>query len=559
MAITHRARSGAGNQAIRDTASCKAWLATLSPPDSADSLARIEEVMADIGQGTLASEVRMDLADCIRTVIFKALRDRVRDGEFRSIPIAPAEAEVIWLLIDATQALRDLYEAMITRLPAEATKAVQGAGGHAAVPSRKEALHRAIDLNAHILVLHLRMRVAVPDPLWERHCRLGQLVRDLECQDDEFGESTVATLTANCRTAFLTPVLVALADPTQLSAPEFQGALDMALHGGKKAGFRIDAVTSEVPTARPQGNPGPVIPLAGGTHQVRLDTVKLIKGLERRSLLLAEGKTPHRVGLSSEIPPAIAKALLVSLARRWAPAVLASIDFPEQVWRESVSEFALAVADLTGSGDGARSPKSAAPTYDYMRIRDDALTRSKGEVDRERVFRLLDDAETWNVTGETADSILFMRRHSKPRIGLSQLIGVKLGGRPGPIPFLLGSIAGLQQGIHENEQGVARPTSTHLVRIRLLQGVPMLIRASGEGIELDPAFLMMPKNADDEVDTTLDRIRTDPGSFSMVLPHMAFRTGRVLRVVIQGRVENMRLEALVARGSDFDQSSLAIP
>src|SRR5208282_2256407 len=114
------------------------------------------------------------------------------------------------------------------------------------------------------------------------------------------------------------------------------------------------------------------------------------------------------------------------------------------------------------------------------------------EVERARIERILDGAETWSLIGETPDSALCMRRAIRPRLSLGQLVGLKLGGKAGPTPFLLGSVQGLQQGINDNSEGVARPALTHLIRVRFLPGLPQLVKASVDQVEVDWVYLLSP-------------------------------------------------------------------
>lgn len=547
--------------AIQDASACKAWLATFAAFENADNLRRVAEFIGELMEGQIAPARKYEVIDRVRVGLYSAARERVRDNDLRTVPLTSAESEPVWALIDTLEDLREAYELLITRLATASAGVVPALNGASpseagSPPSKITALHRALDLNAHVLVLYSRMRVAVPERLWDQHCRMGQLARQLGCQNEKIGDPLRATLTETCREAFNIPLLLALADPTMLSQQEFTAAYACASRWAGKVGYRIDSAAERGSApARPSSNPGPVIPLCANEHQVRLDTQRALKSVQRRLDLLEAGSTPQSIGLGDTVGTAAARALLKGLMRRWGAIMPESIDFPEQLWRPSPSEFALAVTGLSQVTDSLyRQGPPAAQTspYDYHRMRDDALTRSQGEIERARIDRLIEDAETWSVVGETPDSALCMRRHSRPRLSLGQLVGLKLGGKVGPIPFLLGSVHGLQQGINDNSQDVARPASTHMVRIKLMPGLPQAVRAAVDQVELQWVYLLIPNAPGTSNESIWDQARADPENYSLVLPLAAFRPARTMRVVAGGLATALRLEELVTRGLDFD-------
>lgn len=549
--------------AIQDAQACKSWLSTVVPADTPDNLRRIAECIGEVMEGPLAPARKFEILDRIRVVLYGLMRERVRDPEFRAVPLMGNEAEPAWALIDTVEDLREGFELLIPRLgdaPREAGLPAQQPGRDQAVAplaTKVMALHRALDCNAQVLVLYQRLRVAVPDRLWDQHCRMGQLARQLGVSNDEVEDPLHASLTETCREAFNVPLLIALADPTMLAPAEFLAAYACALRWAAKVGFRIDSAAElGSPPTRPANNPGPVVQLASNEHQVRLDTQRVLKSVERRVGLLDEGNTPHSLGLGDAISVSASRTLLHGLMRRWGTVMPESIDFPEQLWRPSPSEFGLAAIGAAQVRDGPHRTTATSASnvvYDYTRARDDALTRARGDIERAQLDRMLDESETWSVVGELPDSVLCMRRQVRPRLNLGQLIGLKLGGKAGPIPFLLGSVQGLQQGIDDNSRGVARPALNHLVRVKLIAGLPLAVRAALDQVEIEPAYLMSPNAAPGDEDIPIwDRVRAAPESYALVLPAASFRPARTLRVVADGLATVLRLDGLVQRGLDFD-------
>ncbi|MGA2550976.1 MAG: hypothetical protein ABSF50_12575 [Burkholderiaceae bacterium] len=547
--------------ALQDATACKTWLATLTPPDSIDNLKRIAECIGEVMEGPLAPARKYEVIDRIRVVLHSQVSERIRDTEYRAVPLMTNEAEPVWALIDTAEDLREAYEVLIARLGDQPFETVSGNQGReertVPVATKLMALHRALDTNALVLVLYMRLRVAVPDRLWDQHCRMGQLSRQLGVPNEQVTDPLHASLTETCREAFNLPILLALADPTMLSPAEFHAAQFCSLRWSSKVGFRIDSAAElGSPPVRPTGNPGPVVQLASNEHQVRLDTQKVLQSIERRIILLNEGNSPASLGLGDSISVSASRTLLNGLLRRWGKVMPESIDFPEQFWRPSLSEFALAAIAAAQAPDTQRrsiiTSTSASVTYDYTRMPDDSLTRTKGELERERIDRMLEEAETWSVVGELPDSILCMRRHVRPRLNLGQLVGLKLGGKAGPIPFLLGAVQALQQGVNDNSQGMARPASTHLVRIRLIPGLPQAIIAAHDQVEVEPSYLLVPNAALSDDVPIWDRVRAAPTQYSLVLPAATFRPARTMRIVAEGLATVIRLDELVNRGLDYD-------
>jgi hypothetical protein len=566
-------RSEAGNTKtalanIVDAQRARAWLATVVPLESGNNLELVAELIGELMEGSVPAERKYHVLEPLRASLCGILVERVRSIEYRSVPLSTSDAEQMWGLIDTVESLREGYEFLITRLgDAPIAALVNGRDVKMEVeppPTRVMALARALDINAQVLLFYMRMRVAVPERLWDQHCRLAQLARQLKCHSDVVDDPLKVSLAETPRAAFNVPILVALADPTALTPQEFQALVNCAVRWGGKVGYRIDSA-SELGTLpqRPAINPGPMVSLASDEHLVRLDTQKLLQSVARRIEYLDEGKSPQSIGLGEAIAQTVARTLLVDLLRHWGTVSPESIEFPDQNWRPSPSEFALAVVGLAAPLSSASAGGSVQPeggsSYDYLRMRDDALTKGADEVERNQILSLLEDAETWSVVGETADSVLCLRRHIRPGLSLGHVVGVKLGGKVSNVPFLLGAVQGLQQGINDDHEGVARPASTHLVRVRLLPGMPRVVKAAVDQVELDGVFLMLPGNDPTaSIENVWDRARQTAQGFSLVMPLATFRPGRIVRVVAGGLAAVVRLEDLMSRGLDFDQASFTL-
>ncbi len=597
---------------IVDGAGAKTWLAGMSQPGSIASLLEIAEVLDALGARgeehgapALPPQRKFAIAERIRGVLVHVLVERAREDSFAAVPLADELSLRFWPAIDAACALRDAYAWLVSQLPETsieigvAQQPSDGSGSSAATAfsfSRIDALQRALDVNAQAMLVIQRARWPVPASMWERHCTLGQLVRDLDCQDIEITDAQRTSATRTCRAAFVLPIMVALADPASRSAVEFDVIRMAAQRWSKKMGFRIErrsganagAVNADAinAPARPIPNPGPSVAL--GNFMLRFDTQSAIQSIDKRIEALDEGKLPREVGIGDSLRPQAARELLLSLRQRWGSVAPPDIAAPDRTWRGAPNESkVLAMVGMPGRDDAFHENDLGAisqlgrgqDTYAYQRMKLGGITRPREVVESDRIEQLLASAETWTLAAESPDAIRCVRKQSKPRIGLNRLVGLKLGARDQAAPFLLGWVEAIQGTTLEDDERRVRHTSAHSVRVRLAPGVPQILRASIDDAELACAFLLMPgagglraapvcrsgafvpMQSDGGLQANSLQVqdsdgwhdvRAAPREYGLVLPHATFRPLRLVRAVREGVLAVLRLEELLMRGADFD-------
>jgi|GEM_PF-1966111 len=587
---------------IADGAGAKAWLAGMSQPGSVDSLLEIVDVLEALGargeEGVTARlhpQRKYVIAERIRSVLLPVLWERARDDAFASLPVNAEFTRVFWTTIDATVALRDCYAWLVSQLPDaidSAEFAVGAKEAHGEAPpgvyvSRTEALQRALEVNAQAMIVMQRARWTVPMAFWERHCVLGQLVRDLDCQDLEINDAMRMSSTKTCRAAFILPVMVALADPASRSPAEFDVIRMAAQRWSAKMGFRIEPkADSAQPLGRPIANPGPTVAL--DSFVLRFDTQSTMSSIDKRLAALLQGKTPREVGIGDALRPQAARDLLQSLRLRWGAVAPADLGSPDRIWRQSPPDTQLLVvvtmprASAHQATDlGALNPVSrGAQTYAYHRHKSGDITKPRTMIESERVEQLMANAETWSMIAEAPDAFRCIRRHGKPRLVLQRLVAVRPASNEPGVPFLIGWVDALTSMTIDRDGEQRGHTDAHHVRVRLAPGLPIIVRASVDEGELDYAFLLVPRVGEElpqlkivppgsffpmQSDASIEaravdrehgdswkRAREVPRDYTLVLPHATYRAGRVLRVVRDGSLAVLRLEELVMRGADFD-------
>ena len=315
---------------IVDGPAAKAWLARMAQPASTDNLAEIRQVLETLGaQGAqdrvaaLTAERKFAIADRIRGVVLPLLGDRAREDRFTVLPLDDDFSQHFWAAVNAATALRDVYAWLVSQLPEvparpepsigddrDATPDATPAAHH--FVTRVGALHRALDVNAYVMLCVQRARWAVPAVLWERHCTLGQLVRDLDCQDIEVSDALRVSATKTCRAAFVLPVMIALADPSVRTGVEFEMIRMAAQRWSAKVGFRLEKRSDgAAPPARPVVHPGPTVTL--GACVLRFDTQSALHSIDKRLEALAEGRSPREAGIGDSLRPQVARDLLLVL------------------------------------------------------------------------------------------------------------------------------------------------------------------------------------------------------------------------------------------------------
>ncbi len=596
---------------IVDGAGAKTWLAGMSQPGTVANLLEIAEVLnalgargEESGAPALPPQRKFAIVERIRGVLVNVLVERSREDSFAALPLADELSLRFWAAIEAASALRDAYAWLVSQLPETSVEIgvaqqPSDGSGAAAVPalslSRVDALQRALDINAQAMLVIQRARWPVPASMWERHCTLGQLVRDLDCQDIEITDAQRTSATRTCRAAFVLPIMVALADPASRNAVEFDVIRMAAQRWSRKMGFRIErrsggyagAVNADAinAPARPVPNPGPSVAL--GSFMLRFDTQSAIASIDKRIEALDGGKLPREVGIGESLRPQAARELLLSLRQRWGSVAPPDIASPDRAWRSAPTESkVLAIVGMPGR-DGAFHETDLGAvsqlgrgqdTYAYQRMKHGGITRPREAVESDRIEHLLASAETWTLAAESADAIRCVRKHAKPRISLNRLIALKLGTREQAAPLLLGWVEAIQGTTLEDEDRRVRHTSAHSVRVRLAPGLPQVVRASVDDVELACAFLLAPgagglhshatrsatyapMQSDSGLQTSAlqepdsggwQAVREAPREYGLVLPHATFRPLRLVRVVRDGVLAVLRLEELLMRGADFD-------
>jgi hypothetical protein len=516
---------------VRDATSCKAWLAGVAPKDSERAIPAYGALLRSLESRGLAPGVLLDILEVLRGPVLSALRVAIRDIEYRALPLDADEWAQFLAQRALATALHAAYTNLVPQLP-DSLPAKAAPQGTVAVIPRVQAIQRGLDMQARIIASQYRARVTPPQSDWDELCTLAEVARDLRCLDDEVPDLLSPDRMETCRAAFVFPILLRLSLPATLTAPEFGVARMCARSWAGKVGFRID------PGTAPAGeSPGPAFPISA-EHYIRLDTQRLLQSLQRRVQGLREGKTPQELGFDAKLSPQTCRYTLQRLAAAW----VRQIDGAHAFRQHPVGGFAQAFigipkAEAPAVPRGPHGYGEGAGPYQYLKRLDDTVSVVSRETDEgpSRIDRLFADTERWDVVSESADGFVFRRRERLPRVNLGNLVGLRLGNAGAP--FLLGYVVSLRQcGLEETSGGAE---AIHEVGVKLLPGLP------------EPVSFQLDEGATEEA-FHLKATAAMGGATTLVVPLATFREPTQVKLFQEARHRDVRLDALLMRGMDFD-------
>lgn len=535
-------------ESVHDRSSAKAWVASLSTNDSAQTLAQIDALLSHLAKQKLTPEVLLEILERLRSPFSSAVRIRMPECENRSLPLSPREADLFLDLISTTQHLCNLY-----------VKAAELSGGHyvenLAAPLERNhegeraitadspmvfALQQALDLLASIASAHYRARIAVPEEIWNEIARLARIAQQADCLDIvpasvRNGSATSSSKEDTCRSAFGYAVMMRLCNPYRMNFLEMSVARYCSIRWSHKLGFKVYAPDS------PATQSGTGV-LMLGQHAVKLDTLRMCSSVRMRMESLRTGKLPNQLGFSSKLSVESCYSVLERIQTLWSHGQDSDV-----IWRRPTNTKARIVLGLPKlyrsaviKDDTVKQFLNTVYSYREKSPGLNEIEYTDQDREREQVEGVMKEAELWDMLSENADGFLLLRDRSMPRLVLDQLVAIlpQAEKTDAPTPFLLGRISSLKQ---EYDATQPRLSVRHKIGVKLLAGLPKPVGVQIDGaptvdaywLEAQPA-LMLPE--------------------SLVLPLASFREGREIFMISAGRRMRLRLDVLLHRGTDFDQA-----
>ena len=529
--------SDPGIARVRDVASCREWLGTLSGDGSA-RLAAIGALLARLNRPGIDADPLFEILEQVRIEQVRTIERLLAPLEARPVPYAEAEWHCVAAALASLRASRDLFKRVYSQM-------LRNDGGDAHTISAGESnalrvvmpLARALDAQTRIVALLLRHR-SVPLPAdWDALCVLARHMRRTTFQDETLIDEVPVVKPVTGRALFVYPLLLRAAALPARAMAQAKFAEGLASRLAAKVGFRVDH-------GEPGANPhGPTLRLTA-EHAVRLDTHRLPDSLaRRRQQWLAAGGERSRRGIP--LTDGVLEALLDDLVRCWTSPSIEPVPGPAaaapalQSARLRFGLPHLHAADLRPAPNSRPVQAGASNRYVYGRWEQNTIIRLAlgGESDRhEPAALVMAEGETVSrIESRPGGRYVFERYGSVPRATLGALLAIALHDG-----LSLGTIEAIEQLAQADYLGLCG----HRLTVRCWDGTPVPAGVKiGDSLFFSDAWLLPGNAATGE------------------LPSLVLAPGRAhagARAVLREpeRDVPIRFASLIERGPGFERLSL---
>jgi hypothetical protein len=285
------------NARVRDAASCRAWLARLAAGESS-LLSPVDRLMRNLARSTEAPDLVLEILEQARPVHLAELSGVFDRLDARTFPMAEPDRQRFVVAMDSLRLGRNLYRRLHQQLvedsDAAAHTVIRGAvhSLRAVMP-----LARALDYQARMLLVLLRLKIAIDPAEWDELCTMARLLRASTFLDAPLPDERPLLPSMTSRALFVFPMMVWLARPEVRSDAEFGLIVKLARRWAGRVGFRLEE--GGMPH---DGKNGPSVELTE-RHWVRLVTHRLQRRLaeKRREIDAlgpkAEARLPRGLGV----------------------------------------------------------------------------------------------------------------------------------------------------------------------------------------------------------------------------------------------------------------------
>lgn len=307
--------SGSDLARVRDAASCREWLGTLTG-EGGDRLAGIGALLSRLSRPGIDPDALFDVLEQLRVEQVRAIGQLLAPLKARPLPYADAEWQRVGAALASLRGGRDLFKRVYSQMLRS-----DGGEGHPSIPGATNALRvvmplaRALDAQSRIVSLLLLHRGAPLAADWDALCVLARHMRRTTFQDETLADEVPLVRPASGRALFVYPLLLRAAALPLRTTAEVGVVQGLASRLAAKVGFRIDGGTSG------DSPHGPTLRLTP-EYTVRLDTHRLPASLARRrqQWLAPAGGGPARRQLP--LAEGALAALLDDLERCWSAAAI---------------------------------------------------------------------------------------------------------------------------------------------------------------------------------------------------------------------------------------------
>ncbi len=536
---------------VRDGQTCRLWLDKMAGGPF-ERLERMLALFTYLSRQPLPAEPTYEVLEEARVTLLKEVDEAVKPLQQMSLPFQPSQLAALEQIRKCMDMLHQLYRRSYTRMiEAEAIDTRSIIPGAANAMRVVMPLARALDTQARVIALLLKLKVEVDPIHWDSLCLLGRYMRQSTFLDEVLIDPVGLLKPCTSRATFVYPILLHLANLPERSTNQVLLIDKLTMRWAARVGIRIDTP----PNLEQQGH-GPSVELSPD-YSVRLDTTRLLKSLfERKHEWLAD-TTGKRTAPFTRDELA---TLMNDLERQW------SVEFKNYQGepapqRQIRLRFGLPriYGQETGTGDVTLTPApAAAPGYTYGRLEQNTIMRmtfgatSKGRSSSELFMTESESARWLKVDGRR----MVIERHvvtpSALQGSLVTMMAVPEAMRrksddsaapvaTAPTPLTLGLVVGVEQ-----MTGQSKGLSMHRIMVDTFEAktTPVGVREDGNILFYD-AFL-------------LDRVPLSEVSHSVVARRGLLRQGMHVTLRDQSSDRLAVLGDLMDDGRVFERFAVVI-
>ena len=520
-------------------AECLALLNRLHPVNVDECQGALSAIVCGLLEAMPPPNQHLEVLEAAREQIAFVQDEYARRYAAHPLPPDSEENKTLLTVVALWQALARSYAHIARRDAASGTLEEQG----------PLLMQRRMHYTGLALLEYLRAHRAVPAGMWAdlHECfvvaeQSGRIrVRVNEPRNEVWKAQSALE-------AYIAVLLIELANPYARSERELQLVCDWATRFAPYCD-----IGHELDPARPTAY-GLDLAMDHALRPVgmlkRVDTVRSFDGTRLASQIqamfahLKSGATPASLGLGSDCPTDLARRLLVSLYRPWGLAS-AGRRFPRRGARGTTSLCGdwLAIGyhvegrifEQPRAFSGPKSLRSDISLMTFGERAEEAAPPASLQEREQAAERLGFAGVRWQVADQSVSGFRLRQLKEHERLEHHQLIGIC---PPDGEHYLLGQISWLMyraDGIME-------------AGVQILPGLPKVVAArvvtlmAGNRTPYSQAFVLPEVNA----------LKSPP---SLVLPHGWYQANRVLELVIDQQLRQVRLLKSLSHGPNFDQVS----
>jgi len=501
---------------LRSLNSCENWFEHATLADSSRASSAYLALLDELEDAPPGPAVHLQVLERLRLPILLAHKEDARRFAGKPLPLAYAENAAFDQGCDLLLALQHAYQRLLRAALKGEPRELE--------PSIALLCHRVLACSAELIGACFLARREVDSDAWQ--C-LHEAYAIAEARGVTAAPVADGRGISNCTAAYVSPLLVHLAQPGGMPARELAWTRRWARRWAHKVRLDRDSPAQGGYAVDLGGDLGATWTKPGvhsdSLHFLDLSAVE--RSVNRRLHRLGKGAQPAELGLGRHCTQPATGELLQVLAGAWFAAPVA----PAHRVGASKTGMVIGLVAIHDAIDGKAIVRGTSQ-WDYSHRDAEQLHIFQRALEFAAKQKHEPELENWEALSESEAELCLRRKEPGARVALRQLVAVRLHGAQQFIPCEVRWLA---------------ESANHVLTIgaRALHGLARAcaVRPVASGptrTELFSPALMLSAE-----------VGRPP---SLVLPSGWYQRARVIEIVLQKEVLRIRLFGLLSRGFDFD-------